>query len=89
MSLFRFQILEEAAKVLGVTDREVFGLAASFTEGNHCADRAKRNWYNHDILETWVEDFALDVLAGRRTLNGKPTSGENPTSCDLESDADC
>jgi len=88
MSLFCLQILVDAAKVLGVTERNVFDLAATYTEGKHCVNRAKRKWYNHDILETWVEDFALDVLAGRLALPKQPGSLK-PNSCDLESDANC
>ena len=61
-------LVREAAYVLGVRPERVFGLAFEYEE----EPRSKKyitnvflDWYHENTLNPIVEDFVLDVLAGR------------------------
>lgn len=61
-------LVREAAFVLGVCPERVFGLAFEYEEDPHSKKFIMNqflNWYHEGKTHPTVEDFVIDVLAGR------------------------
>ena len=61
-------LVRDAAFILGVPTERVFGLSFEYWETPHSKKYIVDqflNWYHEGKINSTVEDFVIDVLAGR------------------------
>jgi len=93
--MFARLMLTDAAVHLGTTIAGVFEKAGRHCDRPYDSEHAWNNWDRHEILELWVENFCIDMLAGRTNvspratnlLGGTQSKNKETASHDLEGDS--